>query len=184
VKREVNAEVKAEAKPEEKSAHHRSGPLNVVVTGLSSDAHTWNLVLLQLLLEDLGHEVVNLGPCVPEHEVVEVCRKLRPDMLVVSSVNGHGFNDALPLISALRSHSELAGMPAVIGGSLGVTHRDDEARVAELLRAGFDAVFPDGRAAVGAAVPTSIRGADGLTAFDAFVGRLALETRQPASESL
>ena len=39
-------------KPAEWAARHRPGPLDVVVTGLPSDAHTWNLVFIQLLLEE------------------------------------------------------------------------------------------------------------------------------------
>ncbi|QIQ01332.1 cobalamin B12-binding domain-containing protein [Streptomyces liangshanensis] len=149
-------------KPAEWAARHRSGPLDVVVTGLPSDAHTWNLIYIQLLLEDLGHTVVNLGSCVPEDEIVESCCKFQPDLLVVSSVNGHGFNDARPLIGALRSRWELAGLPAVIGGKLGVSGgRQDEAD--ELMRAGFDAVFQDG--------------AD-ITAFESYVGSLPREVER------
>ncbi|MFJ6017062.1 cobalamin B12-binding domain-containing protein [Streptomyces sp. NPDC092952] len=129
--------------PAECAAPHRSGPLDVVVTGLQSDSHTWNLIYIQLLIEDLGHKVVNLGSCVPEDEIVESCCKLQPDLLVVSSVNGHGFHDAEPLIGAIRSRWELTGLPAVIGGKLGVSGNGEEGAKA-LIRAGFDAVFQDG----------------------------------------
>jgi methylaspartate mutase sigma subunit len=145
-------------KPVERADRPRSGPLDVVVTGLPSDAHTWNLVFIQLLLEDLGHNVVNLGPCVPQDEIVESCCKFEPDLLVVSSVNGHGFNDARPLIEAVRSRWELAGLPSVIGGKLGVGGGDQE-QAAELMRAGFDAVFQDGT---------------GIAAFESFIGSLAV----------
>jgi methylaspartate mutase sigma subunit len=155
-------------KPAEWAARHRSGPLDVVVTGLSSDAHTWNLVFIQLLLEGLGHHVVNLGPCVPEDEIVEACCKIQPELLVVSSVNGHGFNDALPLISAIRSRWELAGLPAVIGGNLGVSGEGQAEQVAALAEAGFDAVFLEGQ-----------EGQHGvLASFESFVGCLALEPRR------
>lgn len=156
-------------KPAEWAARHESEPLDVVVTGLSSDAHTWNLVFIQLLLEDLGHNVVNLGPCVPVHEVLEACRARRPDLLVVSSVNGHGFNDALPLIAALRSCTELAGMRAVVGGKLGVAGERDRERAAGLVEAGFDAVFVDGRRLANG-------DGDSLTAFEDYVECVALET--------
>ncbi len=149
-------------KPAEWAARHRSGPLDVVVTGLPSDAHTWNLIYIQLLLEDLGHKVVNLGSCVPEDEIVESCCKFQPDLLVVSSVNGHGFNDAQPLIGAIRSRWELTGLPAVIGGKLGVAGGGEkEADV--LRRAGFDEVFQDGV---------------DLTAFESYVGSLPREVER------
>ncbi|MFD5075696.1 cobalamin B12-binding domain-containing protein [Streptomyces sp. NPDC058371] len=157
-------------KPAEWAARHRSGPLDVVVTGLPSDAHTWNLVFIQLLLEDLGHKVVNLGPCIPEDEIVESCCKFQPDLLVVSSVNGHGFNDARPLITSVRSRWELAGLPAVIGGKLGVSGGGQEEQAAELMAAGFDAVFQEGV---------------DFAAFESFVGSLtrpaSLAAARPAS---
>ncbi|WP_329283814.1 cobalamin B12-binding domain-containing protein [Streptomyces sp. NBC_00691] len=155
------------------ASRERSGPLDVVVTGLPSDAHTWNLVFIQLLIEDLGHHVVNLGPCVPRDEIVESCGKHQPDLLVVSTVNGHGYNDADQLIRAIRSRWELAGLPAVIGGKLGVLGAEGRAgHGRRLLEAGFDAVFQEGE------------GEDqGLGAFAAFVDRLAAERVPVASAS-
>ncbi|WP_261992670.1 cobalamin B12-binding domain-containing protein [Streptomyces sp. adm13(2018)] len=155
------------------ASRERSGPLDVVVTGLPSDAHTWNLVFIQLLIEDLGHHVVNLGPCVPQDEIVESCGKYQPDLLVVSTVNGHGFQDAEQLIRAIRSRWELAGLPAVIGGKLGVLGAEQRAGHGRRLReAGFDAVFQDG--------PEQGQDA-GLGAFEAFVARLDAE-RGPAAD--
>jgi len=130
--------------PAELAPRHQSEPLDVIVTGLPSDAHTWNLVYIQLLLEDMGHRVVNLGSCVPQDEIIESCVTLRPDLLVVSSVNGHGGHDGRLLIEAVRSRWELAGLPAVIGGKLAVTDDGGRERALELTRAGFDAVFQDG----------------------------------------
>ncbi|HZO66936.1 MAG TPA: cobalamin-dependent protein [Kribbellaceae bacterium] len=119
----------------------RAGRLNIVIGALSSDAHTWNLVFLQLLLEELGHRVRNLGPCVPDEVVVQACREHPVDLLLVTSINGHGVQDGKSLIRAVRNRPELASVPVAIGGLLdtdGTGHR------AELLDAGFDAVFEGG----------------------------------------
>ncbi|KLJ01160.1 cobalamin-dependent protein [Streptomyces albidoflavus] len=116
--------------------------MHTVVTTTSSDAHTWNLIYLELLLREWGHEVLNLGACVPDALVVDTCVEYRPDLLVVSSVNGHGANDGLRLIQRVRATEELADTPVVIGGKLGTA--DDAATWAPRLRqAGFDAVFDD-----------------------------------------
>ncbi|RKT19359.1 methylaspartate mutase sigma subunit [Streptomyces sp. 1114.5] len=139
-----------------RSAIARTG-LDVVVSGVMSDAHTWNLVYLQLLLEELGHRVVNLGPCVPGDLLVAECEWRRPDLIVLSSVNGHGAQDGLLAIERLRACPELADCPVIIGGKLGVRGADEGDRSAELLAAGFDAVFDD---------------AGGVTAFRSFVGSL------------
>lgn len=134
------------------------GDLTVVLTSVSSDSHTWNLVVLQLVLEELGHRVVNLGACVPDELLISECLRLRPDLVVVSSVNGHGFHDGLRLIGSVRQRPELAGTPMVIGGKLGIAGpRCDRSR-AQLLAAGFDAVFEDA----------------GLTTFRSFVGQLTV----------
>ena len=110
---------------------------------MASDSHTWNLVYLQLLINELGFEVVNLGPCVPDDLLVSECVARRPAMVVLSSVNGHGYQDGMRVIARLRARPELAGTPMVIGGKLGVSAVDRDTHAAELLAAGFDAVHDD-----------------------------------------
>ncbi|MFI6039786.1 cobalamin B12-binding domain-containing protein [Streptomyces sp. NPDC051315] len=117
--------------------------LTVVVSSVASDAHTWNLVFLQLLLEELGHRVANLGACVPDELLVQQCRRHRPDLVVISSVNGHGANDGRRVVRELRGHPETAAIPVVIGGKLGIGGAGSTEH-AGLLEAGFDAVFEDG----------------------------------------
>jgi methylaspartate mutase sigma subunit len=117
--------------------------LDVIITATASDAHTWNLIFLQLFIEELGHRVRNLGPCVPEAAVAEACRAHRPDLLVVSSVNGHGLGDGLRLIRTVRADPTAAATVAVIGGKLGIRDDPDADGTDQLLRAGFAAVFPD-----------------------------------------
>ncbi|MDO3686687.1 cobalamin B12-binding domain-containing protein [Micromonospora sp. C28ISP2-4] len=120
------------------------GGRTVVLGTVASDAHTWNLVYLQLLLEEAGHRVINLGACVPEELFAAECRRHRPDLAVVSSVNGHGCTDGKRLAAVLRADPALAGLPVVIGGKLGVDGRLSAAQVAELFAAGYTAVFHDG----------------------------------------
>ncbi|QKW21202.1 cobalamin B12-binding domain-containing protein [Kitasatospora sp. NA04385] len=118
----------------------------VVLSTVSSDSHTWNLVFLQLLLEEQGYEVVNLGACVPDGVLIEAVRLHRPDSVVISSVNGHGHIDGARLIAALRADADprVAGVPVMIGGKLGIRGADDADLAGELVAAGFDAVFSEG----------------------------------------
>lgn len=114
----------------------------VLVAGTASDSHTWNLVYLQLFVEERGHEVVNLGPCVPVELLVDRCRQFQPDLVVLGTVNGHGHLDGLAAISALRAVPELADVPVVIGGKLGVLgSQGNDTFTRQLLDAGFTAVF-------------------------------------------
>jgi methylaspartate mutase sigma subunit len=139
----------------------RGNPLTIVVSGLSSDAHTWNLVYMQLVLEELGHQVTNLGACVPGAELASCCRAIQPDLIVLSSVNGHGCQDGTRAIAALRECPELMTTPTVIGGKLD-TVGGDPIMTGLLLDAGFDAVFDEHR------VET-----DALGAFRSFVAFVA-----------
>jgi methylaspartate mutase sigma subunit len=116
----------------------------VIVTSVASDAHTWNLVFLQLALEEAGHRVINLGACVPEELLVAECRRQRPDLVVVSTVNGHGFHDGTRLIRRVRATADLANLPVVIGGKLGIAGPGGAATREQLRAAGFDGVFEDG----------------------------------------
>jgi N-dimethylarginine dimethylaminohydrolase/methylmalonyl-CoA mutase cobalamin-binding subunit len=133
--------------------------LSVVVTSVASDSHNWNLVYLELALSELGHQVVNLGPCVPEELLVTECLRVRPDLIVVSSVNGHGFIDGMQLIDRIRARSELAATPVVIGGKLGIAGAAGGESRDRLIAAGFDAVFDEGT---------------GMAAFRAFTERLTM----------
>ena len=122
--------------------HDPSGR-RVLVSSVSSDSHTWNLVLLQLLLEEMGHEVVNLGPCVPDEMLVAECLRLQPNLVVISSVNGHGALDGARLIQRIRSAPDLCDLRVVIGGKLGVRGAETGPKGPALTEAGFDAVFED-----------------------------------------
>jgi methylaspartate mutase sigma subunit len=139
---------------------HLARSSRFIVTSVSSDAHMWNLVFLQLLLEERGGEVINLGACVPDDVILAECRKRRPHALVVSTVNGHGHLDGLRLIRRIRNDPELAGLRVVIGGKLGIRGAENARFSAELVAAGFDAAFESEA---------------GLAEFDAFLR--ALEER-------
>ncbi|MFE2043045.1 cobalamin B12-binding domain-containing protein [Streptomyces sp. NPDC059477] len=115
----------------------------VIVAGGISDSHTWNLVYLQLLLEEHGHRVVNLGPCVPENLLIAEALDHHPALIVVSSVNGHGYHDGMRTVTRLREHPELAAVPAVIGGKLGICGPCGDEESVALRAAGYDAVFDD-----------------------------------------
>lgn len=101
----------------------------------------WNLVYLQLLLEEHGIEVINLGPCVPASTTLQTLVSAQADALVISSVNGHGFWQGRALReAAVRQFGER--LPVfLIGGKL-TTSEADNVRAAQQLRAaGFAEVF-------------------------------------------
>ncbi|WP_018681302.1 cobalamin B12-binding domain-containing protein [Actinokineospora enzanensis] len=115
----------------------------VIVSSMASDSHTWNLVYLELLVGELGFDVVNLGACAPDELLEYECLSRRPVMLVLSSVNGHGYQDGLRVIQRLRGCRPLRRMPVVLGGKLGTGGALTQEQTGQLLLAGFDAVFDD-----------------------------------------
>ncbi|SER24065.1 methylaspartate mutase sigma subunit [Actinokineospora terrae] len=115
----------------------------VVISGTSSDSHTWNLVYLQLLVRELGHPVLNLGPCVPDDLLVAECARTGPRLVVISTVNGHGYADAVRVAPRLRARRELAGTRLVIGGKLGIHGAAAARRRDQLVAAGFDRVYEE-----------------------------------------
>jgi methylmalonyl-CoA mutase cobalamin-binding subunit len=110
---------------------------------VSSDSHTWNLVFLQLFLEENGYAVTNLGPCVPDDLLVSSAGREQPDAIVISSVNGHGHRDGARVVRALRAAPLTRGIPVLIGGKLGIHGPSDLSYAEDLLAAGCDAVFGD-----------------------------------------
>ncbi len=96
-----------------------------------------------MLLEDAGHEVVNLGPCVPDDLLLASARATRPDAIIVSSVNGLAGVDGARAAHAIRSCPETSEIPMIIGGKLGISQGSRDATVAALLAAGYDSVFAD-----------------------------------------
>ncbi|MFJ4685160.1 cobalamin B12-binding domain-containing protein [Streptomyces sp. NPDC088789] len=135
------------------------GALTFVLCTVPSDSHMWNLVALQLLIEEMGHRVVNLGACTAVPTLIGTCRAERPDCVVVSTVNGLGSIDGAALITALRAEPDLAGLPVVIGGKLGLGGTRDSDPTAELRRLGYDGVFP-----VGASAEEALAGFRGFVA--------------------
>jgi len=128
--------------------------LNILLTAMASDSHTWNLMYLELLLQEWGHTATNLGPCVPHEPLIRRCRELAPDLVVISSVNGHGFSEGREVGQLIRACAELADTPMVIGGKLSTGVEDQAAKTASLRAAGFDLVVND---------------SDGLAPFQDFV---------------
>jgi methylmalonyl-CoA mutase cobalamin-binding subunit len=125
-----------------RDSQHVYGPRKILLSGISSDAHMWNLIFLQLFIEENGHQVRNLGPCAPDALIAEHCVVWRPDALVISTVNGHGHLDGVRLIRSLReAGGSLATLPVVIGGKLGIHGVENVRFNQHLLDVGFDAVF-------------------------------------------
>jgi methylaspartate mutase sigma subunit len=112
-----------------------------VLSTIPSDSHTWNLLFLQLLMEENGWSVTNLGACVPVPMLVDESLSQEPDMIVISTVNGHGAQEGLDVITALRGEPALSDVPVLLGGKIDVSEARQRDDVGGLLAAGYDAVL-------------------------------------------
>ncbi|OGB27581.1 MAG: hypothetical protein A3I66_06825 [Burkholderiales bacterium RIFCSPLOWO2_02_FULL_57_36] len=110
-----------------------------LITTVESDSHMWNLVYLQLWLSEQGFEVKNLGCCTPESELLEALDSFAPQLVVVSSVNGHGYYQGRQIIKSIRRHDP--DVACVIGGKLTTSESDNGLVRDSLLLAGYTGVF-------------------------------------------
>lgn len=112
-----------------------------LLTTVPSDSHSWPLVFIQMFLEENHCEVENLGTCVPYDLVVEACKRSTPDLVVLSTVNGHGYMEGVELARRLAELPNRAQMKLVAGGKLGTDQSRDSEYAQTLLDAGFDGVY-------------------------------------------
>jgi methylmalonyl-CoA mutase cobalamin-binding subunit len=113
----------------------------MVIAGLPTDTHTWNLAYLELHFRERGFSVRNVGSCASAAEIAHAVRAAAADVVVLSSVNGHGHLEGGPLAAELRRRLDFGNVPLVIGGKLTIDAELGETARRELLAAGFDAVF-------------------------------------------
>lgn len=112
-----------------------------LLTTIPSDSHNWNLVFIQLLLQENGFEVINLGPSVPYDLLTEACISHQPDLLIVSTINGHGYIEGKELIKRVRELDSMQHKPVFIGGKLSTDANMSYLYAVELESAGFTRAY-------------------------------------------
>lgn len=115
--------------------------MHILLTTIESDSHTWNLVVLQLLLQEQGHKVTNLGACVSPLEVIKQSNKLDISVIFVSTLNGHGSSEGITLAKQIKKQKKLKNIPLVIGGLLTTTNNISLQQIKELEDAGYSYIF-------------------------------------------
>lgn len=113
--------------------------LRCLLVTVESDSHMWNLTYLQKVLEEQGVVLRNLGCCTPVDHVVCQVQQWRPDLVVVSTINGHGHHGVWVLLERLRAAG--SAVPLVVGGRLSTAVADDARIRADLLARGCAGVF-------------------------------------------
>lgn len=117
-----------------------SASLRVLIITTPSDVHSWNLVFLSLVVRDAGMTCRIVGPAPQLEEIKSGAVEFDPDIILVSTINGHGEFEATDVLLALREVCD-ADIPVLIGGILGVTQESMGRRRSVLLSMGYTEVF-------------------------------------------
>ncbi len=115
-----------------------------IVTGvIGADVHAVGNKILSYALQDAGFNVINLGVMVSQEEFIEAALETNADVIVVSSLYGHGEIDC----NGLRGKCDEAGLkniPLLVGGNL-VVGKQDFTEVEKRFKAmGFTKAYPPG----------------------------------------
>ncbi|MFA6770217.1 MAG: methylaspartate mutase subunit S [Bacteroidales bacterium] len=116
----------------------------VIVTGvIGADVHAVGNKILAYALEEAGFEVVNLGVMVSQEEYIEAALETNADVILVSSLYGHGEIDC----NGLRDKCNEAGLKDIIllaGGNIVVGKQDFKEVEKRFMKMGFTKVYPPG----------------------------------------
>ncbi len=112
-----------------------------LLTTIPSDCHSWNLIYMEMILQEMGYKVINLGVCVPYNVMEVACENMRPSIMVVSTVNGHGFIEGEKIIKKIRKNKKTKEIKVVIGGKINTGSINNNGDKSRLIAMGYDGVF-------------------------------------------
>lgn len=115
-----------------------------IVTGvIGADVHAVGNKILAFALEEAGYKVINLGVMVSQEEFIEAAVETNADVILVSSLYGHGEIDC----HGLREKCDEAGLkdiPLLAGGNLVVGKQDFKEVEKRFTAMGFTKAYPPG----------------------------------------
>jgi methylaspartate mutase sigma subunit len=117
--------------------------ITIVIGVIGADVHAVGNKILNFIFTDAGFKVVNLGVMVTQKEFVEAAIESAADVIMVSSLYGHGEIDC----KGLREMCDEAGLKNIklyAGGNLVIGKVNFEEVEARYKKMGFDRVYPPG----------------------------------------
>lgn len=115
-----------------------------IVTGvIGADVHAVGNKIIAYALEQAGFNVVNLGVMVSQEEYIAAALETNADVILVSSLYGHGEIDC----QGLREKCDEAGLkniPLLVGGNLVVGKQDFVEVEKRFKDMGFTKAYPPG----------------------------------------
>ena len=117
--------------------------VTLVLGVIGADVHAVGNKILDYVFTQAGFNVVNLGVMVSQQEFVEAAVESAAEVIVVSSLYGHGEIDCKGLREKC-DEAGLAGIKLYAGGNLVVGKQDFAEVEKRFLDMGFDRVYPPG----------------------------------------
>lgn len=115
----------------------------VVIGVIGADVHAVGNKIIDFALREAGFNVINLGVMVSQEEYISAAIETNADVILVSSLYGHGEIDC----QGLREKCDEAGLKGILlvaGGNLVVGKQNFEDVEKRFLKMGFDKVTPPG----------------------------------------
>ena len=114
---------------------------NALVLGTPSDAHTWNLFYLDLILKESGFNSEVLGGCVNLRDVTKKVGTSYWDIILVSSLNGHFYLESQSVLKSIKKGLGARNPIIVAGGNVDTSNRDINFLERIVKKQGYDEVF-------------------------------------------
>lgn len=115
----------------------------LVMGVIGADVHAVGNKILAHAFHEAGFEVINLGVMVSQEEYIQAAIETAADIIVVSSLYGHGELDC----RGLKGKCEEAGLKDIllyVGGNLVVGKAPFEEVKQKFINMGFNRVYPPG----------------------------------------
>lgn len=115
----------------------------VILGVIGADVHAVGNKILAYAFSDAGFNVINLGVMVSQEEYINAAIETNADVIIVSSLYGHGELDC----RGLREKCKESGIQDIllyVGGNLVVGKTDFNDVERTFIDMGFDRVYPPG----------------------------------------
>lgn len=115
----------------------------VILGVIGADVHAVGNKILAYAFDDAGFNVINLGVMVSQEEYINAAIETNADVIIVSSLYGHGELDC----RGLREKCKESGLQDILlyaGGNLVVGKADFKDVEKTFIDMGFDRVYPPG----------------------------------------
>jgi len=119
------------------------GKVTLVMGVIGADVHAVGNKILEYAFSQAGINVINLGVMVTQEEYIEAAIETNADIIVVSSLYGHGEIDCRGLREKC-DEAGLKGIPLYVGGNLVVGKANFVDVEKRFLDMGFSRVYPQG----------------------------------------